>query len=205
MKTITMLVVIATLSATRVAAAQEGVLSPPPPTPPTEQQDSARMERARFSGKRLFVEILVGGLVGSLAAYGTFSAMCGDEACLSGAITGFLVNFAVTPIAVWGTGNMMGGQGSLKGAYLGASIAVTPLSMPGQPDETPGETISRINLEMAISVIVLPITSAILYEFTSGMKATRWKQQHATPVVGVQPIYGRAGLEGVMAGAAVAF
>jgi len=38
----------------------------------------------------------------------------------------FGANFAVTPLAVWGIGAAMSGEGSLGYSYLGASLALTP-------------------------------------------------------------------------------
>jgi hypothetical protein len=108
------------------------------PAPNPEEQ--LRMDRDRFSGKRLAVEILVGEASGLLTSY----LLCNDSNCPGG------------------VGNAMGGQGSLLYSYFGASPALTPFSMPGSPDESPADTLSRIRVEATISAVILPVCSALL-------------------------------------------
>ena len=127
------------------------------------------MRGARFSGKRLVLEILVGGTVGTLVAYGTYKSTCGDDPCLGGALGGWFAGFAVTPLAVWGTGTLTGGEGKLAHAYYGAVPALAPFSATSAP----------IGLQFALSSVFLPITSAIMYEASSHIASERWTREHA--------------------------
>lgn len=164
---------------------------------PGRNADADRMHRARFSGKRLLVEIVAGALVGSVVSYLTFEATCSDgDDCFGAAFLAFGANVAVTPIAVWGVGNLMDGQGSLGWTYLGASVALAPFSATGPVDETPAEALQRIKIELIVATIALPITSALLYELSSGLKFVRWRQRETA--VGVTPIAGSGGIDGVM-------
>lgn len=133
------------------------------------------MRGARFSGKRLVLEILAGGAVGTLVAYGTYRSACGDEPCLGGALGGWLAGFAVTPLAVWGTGSLTGGEGKLAHAYYGAVPALAPFSVTSAP----------IGLQFALSSVFLPITSSIMYELSSHIASERWTREHA-PQLAVQ-------------------
>ena len=162
--------------------------------PPSAEAD--RMHRARFSGKRLLVEIVAGALVGSVVSYLTFEATCSDgDDCFGAAFLAFGANVAITPIAVWGVGNLMDGQGSLGWTYLGASVALAPFSATGPVDETPAEALQRIKIELVVATIALPITSALLYELSSGLKFMRWRQREAA--IGVTPIAGSGGIDGI--------
>lgn len=133
----------------------------------------AEMKRGRFSGGRFVVEIIVGGAAGSLAAYATFRGICGDEPCLGGALTGWLADFAVTPAAVWGIGNAMGGQGRLAHAYYGAIPALAPFSATDAP----------IGLQFGLSAFFLPITSAVMYELSSHLISDQWTREHEPRLV----------------------
>src|ERR1700733_4030101 len=88
---------------------------------------------ARFSGKRLLVEILGGELVGGLATALTFRGLCDGTDCFGSAMLAFGADVAVTPLAVWGIGKAMGGDGGLGYAYLGGSIALSPFGVTGSP------------------------------------------------------------------------
>jgi len=140
-------------------------------------------DRARFSGKRFVVEILGGELVGSLVTGVTFNALCNGRDCLGSAITAFGANVAVTPLAVWGIGQAMGGDGSLGYTYLGGSTALAAFSVPGPVDESPSDALSRITVEAWVSSIMLAPCSAALYELTSHVK---WSRDHAV-TIGVAP------------------
>ncbi len=168
--------------------------------PPEEV--AARMQRAKFSGARFAVEILTGAVVGSLATYGTYESMCdGNGDCFGAGLAGFGVSFAITPLAVWGVGNWMGGDGSLGWTYAGAAVAVSPLGTPGSPDEAPADTLQRINIELAVSTILLPITSATFYELTSHLHYTRWKTaaDAGNLSFGIAPTYDhRGGVDGAL-------
>lgn len=137
----------------------------------------------RFSGKRFVVEILGGELVGSLVTGLTFNALCNGRDCLGSAITAFGANIAVTPLTVWGIGQVMGGDGSLGYTYLGGSTALAAFSVPGPVDESPSDALSRITLEAWMSSILLAPCSAALYELTSHVK---WSRDHAVQI-GVSP------------------
>ncbi len=157
---------------------------------PTE---TAAHERARFSGKRLAVEIAAGELAGALAAGLTFSGLCHGDGCLGAGLAAFGADFAVAPLAVWGTGEAMGGAGSLGYTYLGATTALAAFSVPGSPDETPADTASRIGLELTISSLLMPACSALLYEVSSNQ---RWVREHAVTIA-VRPLYERTGTGGI--------
>jgi len=134
---------------------------------PVDPVETLANERARFSGKRLALEIIGGGLVGGVASALVFGASCDGHDCLGASLLSFGADFAVTPLAVYGIGTLMGGRGSLLYSYLGAGPALTPFSMTGPADETPDQTLSRLKLEVTLSTIFLPICSAVLYEATS--------------------------------------
>ncbi|MCE9573733.1 MAG: hypothetical protein K8W52_11310 [Deltaproteobacteria bacterium] len=175
--------------------------------PPASTEDAARMERARFSGKRMVVEILAGAAVGSLAAYATYKSLCDGEDCLGAGLAGAGMNFAITPLAVWGVGRWMGGQGSLGWTYLGASAALAPFSAPGPVDETPADTLQRVNIELAVSTLLLPVTSAAFFELSSHVRYARWRAAARAGDVtfGIAPSYGRRGVDGAMGNLALRF
>jgi hypothetical protein len=178
--------------AARGASAQPQAEAPPP------------NDRAHFSGGRMVVEILAGALVGSLAGYGTYESLCDGDGCFGASLAGAGVNFAITPLAVWGVGRAMGGEGTLGMSYLGASIALTPLSMPGSPDETPSDTLNRVGVEFAISTLLLPVTSALMFEVSSHV---HWKAaQEGNAALAITPVRDRRGaIDGAIAGLTVRF
>jgi hypothetical protein len=137
----------------------------PAPAPEAQVDDS----RAQFSGKRLAAEIAGGELVSLLVSYATYSSLCDGRDCFGSAIAAFGADFAVTPIAIWAGGRAMGGHGTLGMTYLGASTALAAFSVPGQPDETPADTLQRVGVEMTISALLMPATSALMYEISSQM------------------------------------
>lgn len=152
------------LASTILAIATPALAQPAPP-----EQNTERIQRAKFSGKRLVLEILVGGGVQALAAYGTYSSVCGDDPCLGGALGGWFAGFAVTPLAVWGTGTLTGGEGKLSHAYYGAVPALAPFSA----------TTAPVGLQFGLSAILLPITSSFMYELSSHVASQRWTAEHA--------------------------
>ena len=133
-------------------------------------------DRPRFSGKRLAVEIIGGEVIGALATGITFNALCNGRDCLGSAIAAFSANLAITPAAVWGIGTFMGGDGSLGYSYLGATIALAPFSVTGSPQESPSDTMTRIQIETWTSAILLAPCSALMYEVSSHV---RWSREHA--------------------------
>lgn len=174
------LVVVARDTAARGAAA--------PSAPATSGEDEAAqaraMDRARFSGKRLLAEMGVGaasGLVISLL-------LCNSSLCPSDGWLAFFVDLGATPIAIWALGGSMGGRGSLLDTYLGASAAVAPLGLPPAANETPEQTLSRIQTEVTVSALALPICSAVLYEVSSHFASVRWHNEH-TPKLTVRPLF----------------
>lgn len=146
------------------------------------------MDGARFSGKRFVLEILAGGAVSSLVGYATYSSLCGRGDCMGAALAGFGLNFAVTPLAVWGVGRAMGGEGTIGWTYLGASTALSPFSVTGPAGESPADTMARIDVEFAVSTLLLPVTSALFCELSSHL---RYKQWRATQPAGfaIAPVY----------------
>jgi hypothetical protein len=191
------------VTAIRVAHAQPQLPPPqaavdpaPPPSsyaaplpPPPPNTDAAHMDGARFSGKRFVVEILAGGALGSLVAYGTYSSLCGRGDCTGAALAGFGMNFAVTPLAVWGVGRAMGGEGTLGWTYLGASTALAPFSVSGPADESTSDMIARIDLEFAMSALFLPITSSLFYELSSHLHYKQWRASQPAGFA-IAPVYG---------------
>jgi hypothetical protein len=157
------------LASTILAIATPALAQPAPPPLPEDTGSAVRMQKARFSGKRLVLEILVGGGVQALVAYGTYKSACGDDPCLGGALGGWFAGFAVTPLAVWGTGTMMGGEGKLAHAYYGAVPALAPFSATEAP----------IGLQFALSAVFLPITSSVMYEVSSHVASEKWTREHA--------------------------
>lgn len=196
-----------------VAAPRIGAADPqdPPaaqgaPAPAPQRDD--RMERARWSTARFVVEILGGAAVGSLAGYATYHSLCdGRGDCMGSALTGAAMNFAVTPLATWGIGRLMGGQGSLGWSYLGASVAFAAFSPPPPANESPNDTIARIDTEFAIASFLLPITSAAFYELSSHVAYTRWRTaaQSGNLAFGVVPVRDRGGLDGAIGRLALRF
>jgi hypothetical protein len=187
--------------ATVVAIDPSPVVQPSPtvgaPLPvPVDPVETLANERARFSGKRLALEILGGGLIGGVTSALVFGASCDGHDCLGASLLSFGADFAVTPLAVYGIGNLMGGRGSLLYSYLGAGPALTPFSMTGPADETPDQTLSRLKLEVTLSTIFLPICSAVLYEATSHFSYVRWQREHGASIA-LTPVHG-SGAMGVV-------
>lgn len=162
-----------------------------PAAPPAAEDEAKAMDRARFSGGRLAAEIGVGIAAGLL----TSLTLCSSSYCPDHGWTAFFFDLAGTPIAIWAIGNAMGGKGSLLDSYVGASAAVTPLGFEGPPNETPGETISRIQAEVEVSALALPFCSAIVYEFSSHFASVRWRAQHE-PKLTVRPVMHHDGMAG---------
>jgi hypothetical protein len=69
-------------------------------------------DRARFSGKRLALEIIGGGLIGGVTSALVFNATCNGRDCLGASLLSFGADFAVTPLTVYEIGHLMGGRGS---------------------------------------------------------------------------------------------
>ena len=160
--------------------------------PPPTQTDDKQSEH--WSTKRFLVETLAGEVVGGIASALTFSAACDGTDCTGSAIASFGVNIAITPLAVWGVGKAMGGAGSLGYSYLGASIALAPFSVTGSADETPADALSRVEIEVAVSSILLAPCSALMYELTSQV---RWTRDHAVGLA-VHPLHDHDGLSGAV-------
>lgn len=153
-------------------------------------------ERARFSGKRFTLEILGGEVVGSLVTGLTFNALCSGNDCLGSAFAAFGANVAITPLAVWGIGAAMGGEGSLGYSYLGASIALAPFGVTGSADESPSDALSRVEVETVVSSILLAPCSALMYEMSSHVA---WSREHALNVA-VRPVHGFDGAAAMISG-----
>ncbi|MFT3696260.1 MAG: hypothetical protein QM831_24180 [Kofleriaceae bacterium] len=156
-----------------------------------------RDDRPRFSGKRLAVEILGGELTGILSTALTFNALCSPGSdCLGPALLAYGVDFAVTPAAVWGIGQAMGGEGSLGYSYLGGLTALAAFSVPGSPDETPSETVSRVSLEAYVAAVLLAPCSSLMYELTSHVT---WAREHQVTAA-FRAVDGNSGAVGVITG-----
>ncbi|HEY3817641.1 MAG TPA: hypothetical protein VGL81_10740 [Polyangiaceae bacterium] len=171
---------------------------PPPPPPPLRPPSSfatpvaamtpavdggegfAAARRAKFSAGRFFLESLGSAVVGSLAAYGTFKAACGDQPCLGGGLEALGVNVVVTPITVWGLGMASGGDGGLGWAFLGGLVAFSGYTA-GTTDPT---------LPLVIGVVLMPFTSALLYEVSSNTNARRLLGPQGSFAPTLSPLYG---------------
>ena len=174
---------------TRVAE----VAVPPPPVapattsvpvldPPVIDRDErlAAARRAKFSLGRFFLESLGSALVGSLAAYGTYKAACGNQPCIGGSLEGLGVNVLVTPVTVWGLGEVTGGDGGLGWAFLGGLVAFSGYTA-GTTDPI---------LPLVIGVVLMPFTSALMYELSSNGNAQRVLGPKAGLTPAFAPLYG---------------
>jgi hypothetical protein len=134
-----------------------------PPEEPPAAVAHAPAGRGKASGVRFVVNMLGSGLVGGAAAYGTMAAACGGgELCLGGSVGGALVNIGVTPLAAWGLGRAMGGRGDLGMTYVGGLLpftATAPIAV-----ESPGAA-------LGVSLVLMPVTSALTFELSSHMKS----------------------------------
>lgn len=172
-------------------------LAQPMPAPVNVDDGTAD---AHFSGKRLAAEIGGGELVSLLVSFVTYNGLCNGRDCLGSAITAYGVDFAVTPLAIWAGGRALGGHGTLGMTYLGASTSLAAFSVPGQPDETPADALSRVNMEMTISALLMPVTSALLFEVSS----QSWFQSHHVTLA-VNPALERGHASGAIGGVTVGF
>lgn len=147
---------------------------------PAWADDAARrrVERAKFSPLRLVVEIVAGAAAGALVGYGVAAAT--DEP-----IAGLVANVAVTPVAVWGTGEAMGGDGSLLYTYMGGLA---------------GFSGSSSDSALAFGVVVAPIGAAVVYEASSHFTA---KSREYLVGIGVAPVFRAARMEGFVLGLAL--
>jgi hypothetical protein len=145
--------------ATPPPATPELAPAPVPAQPSVDRPTPPRATRGAFSGKRLVVEMLAGGVAGGLAGYAVFSGLGGDS--FGAAMAGLGANIAVTPLVVYGTGRAMGGEGGLGSAYLGGLIAFSG------PSATPDQAA----VSFAIGMTLMPITSALMYEVSSHIRS----------------------------------
>ena len=141
-----------------------------PPLNPVDSAELPRWERARFSGGRMVVEILVGAALGSLSAYLVYDAAGGG---IGGALGGLTASVVVEPLAVWGVGSLMGGQGKLSSTYLGGLMGFTVAAPATQASPA---------LVIAIGEIFMPIGAAAMFELTSNVKAKNWMIAHGAHV-----------------------
>jgi hypothetical protein len=143
----------------------------PPGQPMMQQQpmDPARQEQldaaaaGHFNVGRYFLEVLVGGLAGSLAAYGGYSMICDEGPCVGGMLLGLTFNVLATPVGVTLIGAAMGGMGNYWDALLGGLVAFAGAGA-GASDE-------QAVLALSIGLFLSPFTSAFLYELFSSARA----------------------------------
>jgi len=166
----------------------------PPPRPATTERDPAGdtlrddAERGRLDVGRYALEVLVGVAAGAAVSYGVYGAMCGDGDCFDAALAGMGADALVAPLAIWGIGRALGGRGDLVLTYLGGLTAFSGASAPADPA-----------LGVAVGMVVMPLTSALLFELTSQIASVRAAAELAARSrwrAGVAPIYGRGGLQG---------
>jgi hypothetical protein len=171
------------------APAPEPIAAPLQEAP--KMAPSAKSKRARFSGGRLVVEMLAGGLVGGLTGYAAYSAVGGDD--IGSVLAGLGANIAVTPLVVYGTGRAMGGQGTLGMSYLGGLIAFSG------PSATPDQAA----VSFAVGMTLMPVTSALMFELSSHIRSKRFET--VARGISVAPVIGGSGLAGAKVGLGFAF
>ncbi len=188
------------------AMAEDRNAVPPPGVtvsqPIPDPVEVTKMKRAGFSGKRLVAEILASAVVGAAAAHLVYSSTCGPgEDCAQEFFLAAGAQFAATPLAAWGVGTAFGGKGRLWHTYaLGAApVAVAPLLME-HPENPPGQTTTfrQITEMYLITALILPVTSAVIYELSSWGQSQQWFARHAPGLdVSLAPVYdnGRVGLQ----------
>jgi hypothetical protein len=120
--------------------------------------------------------------VGSGVGYGTYTAACGNSPCLGGALGGLGLEIVVTPLVAWGTGELMGGDGSLATTYL---LGLTAFAGGGA-----GASSDDPILVLAIGMILEPFTASLGYEISSAVRASSilgpngWIKPTVAPLVG---------------------
>jgi hypothetical protein len=133
------------------------------------------------------LESLTGAVVGSAVAFGIYSAACDDEPCVGGAVGGLVANVAITPVAVWGVGRAVGGEGSLGATYL---LGMAAFSGGAAAPQAP-------LLGLIIGVTLMPFTSALGFELSSNAKA---QTGIASVRPNVTPLYRGEALAGATGG-----
>lgn len=170
--------------------AVQPLAQPAAPAPQAGTSDQVA-DSGRFSVKRMVVE----ALAGEATSIALTLAMCNGSSCTWDGWAPFLASFAISPIAVYGTGHAMGGRGSMFGAYAGATAALAPLTIPTDPMAPPDQVLSQIQTEATISAVLLPLCSALTYEVTSHVASVAWQREHQ-PALAVQPLYSRGQVQG---------
>lgn len=154
---------------------------------------AADAERASFSGGRYTVEVLASAVGGSLAAYGTFRAICGQELCVGGALAAGLANIAATQLITMGVGKAMGGRGKFFLTFTMGMAGFTATSALSQ---------SNPGLALGISMALMPFLSPLGYELSSNIEASEMKARlrfvAVTPVL--VPVTSPNGVSGGVAG-----
>jgi hypothetical protein len=159
----------------------------PAPLPAPAPAQHPRANRGKFSGGRFILNSLAGGLVGGLVGYATFQGLGGDN--IGAAFAGLGTQILVTPLVVYGAGRMQGGEGTLGSAYLGGLVAFSG----------PAATTEQAAVSFAVGMLLMPFTSALMYEISSSVRSKRFetvaKGLQITPVVDGNGVAGmRAGL-----------
>ena len=131
------------------------------PMDPSRQAQLDEAAAGHFNVGRYFLEVIVGGLAGSLAAYGGYVMICDDGPCIGGMLLGLTFNVLATPAGVTLIGGAMGGMGNYWDALLGGLVAFAGAGA-GASDE-------QAVLALSIGLVLSPFTSALIYElFSSG-------------------------------------
>jgi hypothetical protein len=121
----------------------------------------------------------------------------GDEGiCVGGVLSALGADIALTPLVVYGLGELMGGDGRLSRAYMGAmsGMAIGGIACAARPESG-----------LAVGVLLMPFTSAAGYEISSGQTVAAPAPQSLALRPSVAPIYSRHGIDGVSATVAGAF
>ncbi len=142
--------------------------------------------------------MVVSGVGAVAAGYATYKGMCDREPCPGGFLGAAAVEMVGTPLLAYGTGQMMGGRGSLMTTYLVGLLGFTATAP--LVDKNPA-------LALTISFGVLPILSALGYEASSGARSREMRKAlgvaHLSPVVlpilhGSGVVGGTLGLAGTL-------
>ncbi len=145
------------------------------PSAPPAPADSTAEDPARFSVGRLFAEMGAGIVLGSGSAYLIANSLCDGSVggCLGGFLGGTASSIFVGSLGVWGTGQLMGGEGGY-GATLVGELLPFAFTAPfaGSP------------VAFGMALALGPVTAAFAFEVNSSASvaappaaATRTNQQ----------------------------
>lgn len=157
-------------------------VAPKPAAPPADLDFTREdAESAEFSGWRYAAELVVSGVGGGLASYGTYTAICGDEPCFGGWAASSGVMLVATPVLTMGTGAMLGGRGNFGTTMLVGLLGFTATA----PFVSMSPTAA-----MGLSLALMPILCPLGYELSSNNRSKEMKAElHVSNLMpGFQPL-----------------